>query len=467
MNLMNTLDDFLLENSTHTKTIHCIGDSMIDEYYKVKVDRISPEFPMPIMVSESDQPIRKPGGAANVACQLKHFNAFVELMCFYSHPEVLRRENMYFSRSIELPWYAQLPIKKRFLDNNIQVKRWDIEKPCYGLDRETHESMMEDMLNLYATSSKADVAILSDYNKGFFNDYYAQRWIHTLSERGTIIIVDPKKGPLEKWKGCTVFKANAAEAKELTGFSDPEQQAGSIVDRTRCKHAIITNSDNPICFGTTECISPMYYFYDQSKRKVRVSSVVGAGDTFCAILGLALAHNMYIDKAITVADEASKIYVEGNMNRPIYPLELNPSKVVRPSDLKNRDFKLVFTNGCFDILHSGHIKLLKKAKSRGDKLVVALNSDASIKRLKGDSRPILPFEDRCPMLCALDMVDYVTFFDEDTPLEVIKQCNPDVLVKGGDYKVEDVVGHDLVKETYIVPLVEGMSTTELIRRAKS
>jgi D-beta-D-heptose 7-phosphate kinase/D-beta-D-heptose 1-phosphate adenosyltransferase len=200
------------------------------------------------------------------------------------------------------------------------------------------------------------------------------------------------------------------------------------------------------------------------KKAVSVASVVGAGDCFCAFFAMSLGHGFKIAEATEIAWNAGALYVQGKMNRPITPAELSPNGIVEPEDLRDRDFKLVFTNGCFDLLHDGHIKTLEFAKEKGQKLVVALNTDASIRRLKGEGRPVMPLEQRMRVMANLKPVDFVVSFDEDTPLEVIKKIRPDVLVKGQDYQLENIVGADIVPEVCRAPIIPGLSSSNFIRR---
>lgn len=460
---MEAITNFLFENRCKKLSVHCVGDAMIDEYYNVNVNRISPEFPMPIMLSEDDKPICRPGGAANVAYQLRHFNAWVELICNLDHRafDLFKEHDVSYTYSATMARDKKLPIKRRFLDNGIQVKRWDIEVKGHGVSEKDYKFSMDYCIDQYKRMAPlADIAILSDYDKGFFSDYYAHLWTTTLKQRGTKTIVDPKKGPINKWKFCTVFKPNAAEARELSGLTDHHAQCRFFKQTLDCEHVIITKSGEGLAG-----IWGKEYFEYTPEDKVYAESVIGAGDCFDAILALALGHGIHVVEAAQIAFEAGKIYVQNKMNRPIVPAELSKTRIVHPDDLASRDFKLVFTNGCFDILHAGHLQTLEFAKAKGDKLVVAINSDESVKQLKGDNRPIIPEDQRAKILASLRMVDFVVIFNELTPIEAIQKCEPDVLVKGGDYEIENIVGANVVKEVYTCPVVEGVSTTDLLRAA--
>lgn len=433
---------------------------MVDEYHAVTVNRISPEFPMPIMHSERDRPVKRPGGAANVAYQFKHFNVGVTFHCFMD-----RQADRVFLRHGVRPWSmtsceninAKLPIKRRFLDNGIQVKRLDIERPNCGLSEDAINFVTKQLIDTTArTAMTPDVVILSDYNKGFFaSEEY--RVLDAFKHSKTI--VDPKKGPLSKWKGCTIFKPNASEAYNLTGKTQWKEQAKHLQNELECEAVVITSS--------AERVSGVWkdeFFCYQPGRKVEVESVVGAGDCFGAIFAACIGHGFTIPEAAEIAWNAGAIYVQGKMNRPIVPAELVPDGIVEPYDLQSKDFKLVLTNGCFDVLHKGHMETLKFAKSKGDKLVVAVNSDASIKRLKGESRPLVPLEHRMAVLSSLKFVDFVVAFDEDTPFEIIKTIHPDVLVKGGDYDPKTIIGADIVREVHVAPMINdpGSSSSSLL-----
>lgn len=185
------------------------------------------------------------------------------------------------------------------------------------------------------------------------------------------------------------------------------------------------------------------------------------------MLALAVAHNFPVPQAAKIAYEAGSLFVQQVQRGPITPWQLQKkSKFIRSEDLKNRDYKLVFTNGCFDILHAGHLESLRFAKSKGDKLVVGVNSDASVSRLKGPKRPVVPLNERMEMLAALETVDYVISFDEDSPHELVKQIAPDVLIKGADWAHRPIAGSEFVKEVCFVPLVEDRLTTNIIEKIK-
>jgi D-beta-D-heptose 7-phosphate kinase/D-beta-D-heptose 1-phosphate adenosyltransferase len=447
------LKKFLEKNHKKRLRIHCVGDAMIDEYYKVKVNRISPEHPVPVMVCQNEV-VRRPGGSANVAYQLKHLNVDSKLVCFYDKEAfvVFQEHNIPVFVSKEQS-SCSLPIKRRYLDNGIQVApRHDFEKNLCGLSVEEIDYFFNNLSYFLGSVDMPDVAVLSDYDKGFFQsekykilDYYKK----------TTTIVDPKNGPLEKWKGCTIFKPNSKEAELLSGKKDWKDQAKFIQDKIECESVVIT-------FGGEKVVGLWgdNFFTFIPEKQVNVESVIGAGDCFAAFFASAIGLGFNPIEAAEISWTAGSVYVQQRMNRPVVPAELSPDKIVSPEDLKSRDFKLVFTNGCFDILHKGHMETLKFCKSKGDKVVVAINSDESIKRLKDVSRPIVPLEHRMAVISSIEYVDFVVSFDQDTPLEVIQKIKPDVIVKGQGYQSNNIVGSDIVPEVFIAPTVKEASTTK-------
>jgi D-beta-D-heptose 7-phosphate kinase/D-beta-D-heptose 1-phosphate adenosyltransferase len=237
----------------------------------------------------------------------------------------------------------------------------------------------------------------------------------------------------------------------------------------KCEYVVITQASQGISIYSKDDIQHI-----RPTRPLDVAeSVIGAGDCFCAFLAMSLARGMSVYESCDLAWHAGTIYVKNRYNKPLTTKDLydyvDPTynKINSLDEMKKaRNYKLVFTNGCFDLLHAGHLNTLRFAKSLGDKLVVAVNSDDSVARLKS-GRPIVNLENRMKMLASLDMVDYVVSFDEDTPHNLITQINPDIVVKGGDYREEDVVGYGLGPQVVLAPLIDGFSTTNIVEKIKS
>jgi D-beta-D-heptose 7-phosphate kinase/D-beta-D-heptose 1-phosphate adenosyltransferase len=458
MNSMHILDDFLRRGISGQ--IAVAGDVMIDEYYYVDVKRLSPEFPIPVLASKEIKPdLALPGGAANVARQFQNFGMAPFL---YSFSDERSKEIFHTCNGIGPDGYLvsnkvpQIPVKKRFYQGDFPICRWDVENKDYGSNFDDLEAIRTALIGDWKVLNPA-ITILSDYDKGFFSDATRKQWV---SGPG-VTIVDPKRGPPSAWEGCTIFKPNAKEAEEMTGSSDWRYQALDLQAETDATCVLITQGSE----GVAGVIHEDLFFY-RPKQKVKATSVIGAGDCFVAFLALALAKNMSPRQAAEVAFEAGAIYVQKKHNEPITIAEME-----RKFDLSQakfgckpppRDFRLAFANGCFDVLHEGHIELLQFAKSTADKLVVAVNSDESVRRLKGDGRPVNSLVSRMKMLAALEFVDFVVPFDDATPLELIRVLKPDVLIKGGDYRLEEVVGRELVENVLIFPTVPGYSTTRTI-----
>lgn len=458
---MSVIRNFLDLNKQNPAKVCVVGDIMIDEYYDVKCSRISPEAPVPVLLMEKDCPTQTlPGGAGNVACQLDNFNCQTTLVgpFPYDGKGLSHQARKYSYWNVPVP---AVPIKRRFFTGNHQHSRIDVEQKNYGLDTESLIKAQEGLYKIYKHLN-SEVTILSDYNKGLFSAGLGKApWL-----KGKFTIVDPKEGPASEWAGCTIFKPNAAEAVKMSGgLTQWHKQAEYFMRETDCRAVLITQGGD----GVVGIVDNDYFEY-RPRKSVAAASVIGAGDCFIALLAAAISNGFSIEDAAEIAFEAGAVYVQNKHNKPITSEELRShddcvvAKYVWPEDLAKRNYKLAMTNGCFDILHQGHLELLKFAKKQADKLVVAVNSDTSVARWKGPTRPVNTLEDRKYMLSNLDFVDYVVSFDEDDPCELIKKIRPDVLVKGAEYSQEQVVGGDLVDKVILCPMQEGKSTTSIIEK---
>jgi len=455
---MNIFTEFLKRNSQKKIKIGVVGDAMVDEYYYVNVKKISPEFPIPVMHSDTSTPSYSlPGGAANVAYQFAHFNADVHLIsCIDSAAHQVFSShgiNTRFSKHISTP----IPRKKRFYSEDFPTYRWDVETN-YKLD--TSEVWPTIFSQLKNSNEFFDVLIFSDYNKGFFNPEVANDLINNF-HNCRYRIVDPKKD-LSFWKGCTLIKPNYSEACDLTGTCNTADQIDYIEDVCDCRIVMITKGGNGVVGQVCGAVDGEFSY--EPKTKISPSSVIGAGDCFMAFTAMGLAHDFMPHEIAELAFEMGALYVQEKHNSPITKLKIlkkydpEAAKFIIPE--LPRDFSLCFTNGCFDILHRGHIETLKFAKSKAEKLVVAVNTDASVARLK-PGRPINTLENRMTVLANLECVDYVVAFDEDTPYELIKKLKPNVLVKGSEYDPALIVGADIVDKVYVSPMIPELSTTKI------
>lgn len=463
---MSLINLFLESNHNRRAKIAVVGDAMLDEYVDVKVKRISPEFPIPVMRSDDETSYVKPGGAANVAYQFKNFNFQVDLFSFLDSEAAIRLQQNGIATDNCLVINNKIPRKRRFYSDNFPTYRWDIEKPLYGYsEKEISKLCGELYLMLDNKIDDYDVIVFSDYNKGIFYQF-----LNTLVSKCKISIVDPKSGNIDSWKNCTIFKPNCKEALELSGQKNIEDAGFYFLELLNCKAVVITQGGD----GISVFVDNKMFHVKPTHTLPYVESVIGAGDCAMAFLAMASAHNFDIMSAANLAWQAGAMYVQNRYNKPVSIRDLknledkSDAKIIKnieEQDFVNRDYKLVFTNGCFDILHAGHIESLKFAKKQGDKLIVAVNSDQSVNENK-PGRPINKLSDRMKMLSSLEFVDYVIAFDEKTPLEIIQKIKPDVLVKGSQYAISDIVGCDLVPLVVTCPMYSDISTTNLINKIK-
>ena len=429
-------------------SVTVVGDTLIDEYYSTNVSRVSPEFPIPVMRSYNSSPYKTVcGGASNVATQFKYLNTntnLISILNFYAK-EITQKEKVNTDYSLFVD-PCHVPVKKRFYHDDHPIMRWDVESTNYGLN-----NINNIIKNIKIPES--DVVIFSDYDKGLFN-----KKIKITDDY--ISLVDPKND-MSKWRNCTVFKPNYNEACKLTGETDITKQINKIVKNINCKNVIITKSGEGV-YGWND--EEGYIKVLPTNKIEKPESVIGAGDCFMSFLALGLGNSFSLEQSLKFAFKAGRIYVSRKYNQPLCISDFYiESKIIsNPLFLAMRNFKLAMTNGCFDVMHKGHIHSLKEAKKYGDKLCVAINSDASIKRNKGTTRPILPLESRIEVMKSIEFVDFILVFDEDTPENILSVIKPDVYVKGSDYKNKELHGSQYAKRVVLVDLVEGFSTSKFV-----
>ena len=470
-------------NLIRKKIILVIGDVMLDKYYVGAVKRISPEAPVPVFRKKTERSVL--GGAANVAANLVAANQKVAMMSIIGHDEAGKQLLEYFKQKgicVDLMWETErsTTIKTRFLaENNQQLLRLDVED-TEPISEEVCQKMLkklEEEIDCY------HLILLSDYLKGLLTYDFTQGVIHLAKEHGIPVIIDVKDPHVEKYKGAYLLKPNLKEIRELTGMpaqTDQEiiEAAETLRERCECEYVLCTcGARGMVLVGKNH--EP--FFIGSQVREVY--DVSGAGDTTISYLAAGMANGLDMDDAVTIANVAAGIQVGKTGTSSVYMREVRDflaneddgtfHKILHEADLEtfrqdNADKKIVFTNGCFDILHVGHKRYLQQAATLGDILVVGVNCDDSVKRLKGPERPINSEQDRAEMLCAMKFVDYVVIFEEDTPYGLIKKIQPDVLVKGGDYKPEEVVGRDIVEarggRLELIKFVDGKSTTNIINK---
>jgi D-beta-D-heptose 7-phosphate kinase/D-beta-D-heptose 1-phosphate adenosyltransferase len=453
------------------------GDIMLDRYLFGATSRISPEAPVPVVhVRESND---RPGGAANVAVNLAALGVETTLLGFVGKDEdavtlqsLLEQKNIRcrFSESADWPTIT----KTRVLSRSQQLIRLDREEPC-GDSGATLATILESVL------SAADVVVLSDYGKGALND--VARLVEACRQAKVPVFIDPKGTDFKKYRGASLITPNQGEFEAVAGpcKSDNKLVAEGekmlrdlsldalLITRSEKGMLLIQNGADPVFLST------------QARE---VYDVTGAGDTVIATIAAAIASKESLQSAAILANLAAGIVVRkigvasvspAELDAAARPQNLSDSGVVTELELlalvdaaRSRGERIVMTNGCFDILHPGHVAYLKEAASLGDRLIVAVNDNDSVSRLKGDSRPINDLPDRMAVLSGLASVDWVVPFTEDTPKRLIQSVMPEILAKGGDYQPEDVAGgRDVLAnggQVRILAFRDGHSSSRIIEK---
>ncbi len=481
------MDNFV---KIESKNILVVGDVMLDIYYRGIVERISPEAPVPVFLAE-DMTYRL-GGAANVAVNIAENRQSVAILSYIGQDEngkiiksILGSSGICTEYLVETK--RPTTTKCRLLaGGSQQVIRIDKEDSS-----EMEDTLQEKLFQSFIQHvEEFDLVILSDYMKGIFNYDFTRKIIVTAKQKGIHVLIDVKDKRADKYKDAYMLKPNRKELGLLTGLpvktkSEVKSASEFLCRKCNCDYVLTTCGADGMILVNKEGRQKWL-----STTAHEVFDVTGAGDTVIAYMGICLANKVEIYQAMVLANYAAGLQVS-KIGTSIIRLEevINAFQIynadtddvgsygmykrLKIDELKklrqqNKDRKIVFTNGCFDLLHIGHIRYLKEAASLGDILVVGVNSDASVRRLKGTGRPINVQEERLELLAAMEFVDYLVLFEEDTPLKLIENCEPDVLVKGGDYEMDDVVGKEIVEkrggEVKILSFVEGKSTTGLIKK---
>ena len=457
-----------------------IGDLMIDHYLWGSCDRISPEAPVQVVNVKKESSVL--GGAGNVINNLVTLGSVVDVISVIGNDSVANELKSLLEK-IDVPT-SNLVVennrktskKSRLIASQQQVLRYDMES-IDDINENSHKQIIQ---TLEKNIDKYSSIILSDYGKGVLTTNLTKEIIKIANKNNIKVLVDPKGKDYSKYKGSYTLTPNKKEAMEATNIDIKDEN--SLIEalkslKTQCELevSLITLSEQGIAI-----------FDDELTIKPTVArevyDVTGAGDTVIASIAFALGNDLDIKDAIYFANLAAGVVV-GKIGSAtttldeIYEYEYSLHKSNSTSHIKTFDEiktlssklhsqgkKIVFTNGCFDILHVGHVKYLEVAKSYGDVLILGLNADSSVRKLKGPTRPINTQDDRAYILASLESVDYVVIFEEETPYELIKLIKPHVLVKGGDYEGKEVVGQDIADELKLVQFVDGKSTTNTIKR---
>src|SRR5215212_6531568 len=480
-----------LRQAICSRTVLCVGDLMLDEFVYGEVSRISPEAPAPVIaVRRSDTSI---GGAGNVARNIASLGArciFIGLIgdddAGVNLKAALSREDLIESILVcdsERPTTRKVRFVSEHFSTHMLRADWELAVPAAA---EIEQRLIDAILPLLP---RADVVLISDYAKGVLTARVIRNVIDKARELGKPVIVDPKNANFAIYRGATLLTPNRKEFAEATrSRADTEQ---SIADAARtamqlvdCEAMLVTQSEH----GMT-LVPRNGEAVHVPAHPVKVRDVSGAGDTVAAAVAVTLAAGADWETVLRMANAAAAVAVgkkgtatvtSAELRRRVLPhafLAAEEKIIARGAGLdaylnewQRQGFKVGFTNGCFDILHPGHVKVLTAARGACDRLIVGLNSDASVKRLKGDGRPVQDEGARSEVLAALEAVDLVVIFEEDTPLKLITEIRPSVLIKGGDYTREQVVGHEIVEadggRVLLVDVLPGFSTSSLVNRAR-
>ncbi len=453
-----------------------VGDALLDQYWSGNTGRISPEAPVPVVAVENEQ--YRIGGAGNVAVNIVALGAHAALLAPIGPDQSGRTlSKLLKSHKIENRMIVQkdmqTPRKLRVVSQQQQLIRLDFEEQAQ-FNQTVFEQTYRSALN------HSNVVILSDYGKGALND--PQSLIKITKSRGVPVFVDPKREDWGAYAGATVITPNRRELEAITGpLSDLKEiaaQAQKLCKKHRIEAMLVTLGEQGMLL-------------QQGRKTIHLGAtardvfdVTGAGDTVIATFAAAWTAGQSPEEALRLANLAAGEVVGKFGTAAVTPAELIhagrreralETGVVSPHSLRRLVHEsreagetLVFTNGCFDLLHAGHVSLLEEAATLGDRLIVAINNDASVRRNKGSNRPIQPLQYRQQVLAGLECVDWVVPFAQKTPRQLIDEIRPDVLVKGADYQPDEIVGADTVTadggKVVVLPLLEGYSTSELVRR---
>jgi D-beta-D-heptose 7-phosphate kinase/D-beta-D-heptose 1-phosphate adenosyltransferase len=480
-----------LSHAISRQTVLCVGDLMLDEFVYGEVSRISPEAPAPVIaVQRSETNI---GGAGNVARNIASLGARCIFAGLIGEDEAggklkaeLVREDRIESVLVRDP--ARPTTRKvRFVSEHFSTHMlradWELAQPASaGVEQKLIDAILPQIAH-------ADIVLLSDYAKGVLTARVIRNVIDAARKLGKRVIVDPKSANFAIYRGATLLTPNRKEFAEATrsradsdkSIADAAQDAMQLAD---CEAILVTQSEH----GMT--LVPRHGdAIHVPAHPVKVRDVSGAGDTVAAVLAVTLSAGADWETALRMANAAAAVAVSkkgtaivtsAELRREILPhaflaaeekiVTAGGDLAAQLSDWRKQGLRVGFTNGCFDILHPGHVKVLTAARGACDRLIVGLNSDASVKRLKGEGRPVQDQRARAEVLAALEAVDLVAIFEQDTPIELINQIRPSVLVKGGDYTRDQVVGHEIVEagggEVLLVEVLPGFSTTSLVDRAR-
>ena len=473
--MKNKLPDFT------SARVLVVGDVMLDQYWHGTSQRISPEAPVPVVHIKNNE--LRAGGASNVALNIAALGATAQLIGLTGEDENSRKlQSLLSKQNVDCHFLAytnfDTTLKLRVIAQHQQMIRLDFEDSFASIDKKELEA------KFYSLLSNTDVVLLSDYNKGTLSDVHAL--IQAAREANIPVIIDPKGTQFEKYRGATLITPNRSEFEAVVGQCNSEQEfvtkGEKLLKTFDWQALLVTRGEEGMSLFQREK-APMHL--PTTAREV--FDVTGAGDTVIGTLATALAAKSDLASAVGLANLAAGLVVRklGTATTSIIEIQdvletqAEPESGIITQDQllevikrsQQQGEKVIMSNGCFDLMHTGHITYLQQARALGDRLVIAVNSDESVKQLKGESRPINHLQNRMAMLAALECVDWVVPFREETPERLYCRVLPDVIVKGGDYSPDEVAGGECVikngGEVKILSFVDGQSTSNIIKKIKT
>ena len=443
-----------------------IGDIMIDINHHIDITRKAPEANIDVYkVINTDY---KLGGAANVAYNLHLLNNNIELISVIGNDNygimiqnILKEKNI--KNKLFIDNTRKTTQKNRLFDNNKLITRYDLEDTI-----DIDENIEINIIKYIENNKNINAVIISDYDKGLLTFNLCQQLINFCNENNIYTFVDPKIKNILKYKNCFCLKPNMNEAKILTNKIKLNDIFKNLYDNINVENIIITDADKGVYVNNVDT-------HINNNKKCNVIDVTGAGDVFISILVHMFLQNNYLILSSKIANYIASKSVEyiGNYNVKETDIDeyfLQENNIIHENEINKLKLlnklysNIIFTNGCFDIFHSAHLRLLNFCKEQNGILIIGLNSDTSIKKIKGQTRPINNITERIDLLQNLNIIDYIIVFDNETPYNILKYLQPTIIVKGGDYNIDTIIGKEFCKEIKLFNYINGISTTNIVNK---
>jgi len=439
-----------------------LGDIILDINYYCNTTRRATEVNIPIY--NTDKTVYLLGGAANVAKNMKNLNCDVEVISVIGDDYIASKiKSMLVENKISHHLYAdserKTTQKNRIFHDNKIVTRYDIEDT-----RPISQEIEANIIDLVKKEENVDLIVFSDYAKGVLTPTLCETIISYANDKNIRTFVDPKPQDAIKYRDCFCMKVNLSEGTVISNAANKREIMRMIKEKMKCKHLLLTCAEDGLYVDKIEN-------HIVHNRQINAVDVTGCGDTVLSVIAYMYLQNRDIIESAKIANYVAGKAVQTIGNYDVKPgdidefvdtviMDSEKDKILFVGNMQN----VVFTNGCFDLVHSAHLRLLQFSKKQGEVLVVGLNSDESIKRLKGPTRPINCLKERTEFLKNLGFVDYIIVFEDDTPEKILKLLRPDIMVKGGDYTKDSVIGKEYTKEVILYNFIEGLSSTNTISK---